>query len=141
MGFTLTIKGKDTIKFGTDVISSAHMSASTPLNSMAKSSAVAITVWVTGKLFSTEEGASSTVELFDWSLVSAQSADSYREVTVEVIHATDDNTPFRTIHLPNAFVVDYSERYNDDKGFGEFALVLRQKADKIPDVKTTEDGQ
>jgi hypothetical protein len=47
----------------------------------------------------------------------------------------------RTIHLPNAFIINYSERYNDDKGYGEFSLVLRQKADKIPDVETTEDGQ
>jgi hypothetical protein len=141
MGFTLTVKGKDTIYFGKDMISSAHADVSTPLNSMAKSSTVAVTVWVTGKLFSTDIGSSNskTSKLFDWSLVSAQDADSYREVTVEVIHA--NQTPFRTIHLPNAFVVDYSERYDDNKGFGEFSLILRQKADKIPDIKTTEDGQ
>ena len=139
MGFTLTIKGQETVYFGKDVISSAHMEVGTPLNSMAKSTAVAVTVWVTGKLYSTNAGDSKTSELFDWSLVEAQSADSYREVTVEVIHAQEE--PFRTIHLPNAFVVNYSERYNDTKGFGEFALILKQKADRIPDVKTTEDGE
>lgn len=139
MGFTLTVKGKDTIHFGKEVISSAHMDVATPHSSMAKSTAVAVTVWVTGKLFSTDIGNSKTSKLFDWSLVPAQSADAYREVTVEVIHASEE--PFRTIHLPNAFIVNYSERYNDDKGFGEFALVLKQRADKIPDVKTTEDGQ
>jgi hypothetical protein len=140
MGFTLSVKGKDTnINYGKDVISSAHMDVSTPLNSMAKSSAAAVTLWVTGKLFSADEGNSQTSKLFDWSLVSAQSADAYREVIVEVFHANEAS--FRTIHLSSAFVIDYSERYNDTQGYGEFSLVLRQKTDRISDVKTTEDGQ
>jgi len=139
MGFTLTIKGEDTINFGVNMISSAHVSVGTPIDSMAKSTNIAVTVWVTGKLFSADGGNSNTSKLFDWSLVPAQSADAYREVTVEVIHAKE--APFRTIHLPNAFVVDYSERYNDDKGYGEFVMILKQRANKIPGVKTTEDGQ
>lgn len=44
---------------------------------------------------------------------------------------------FRKIHFPNAFVIDYSERYNDNAGVGEFAMTLRQKADKLPDVKSS----
>lgn len=135
MGFTLTVKGKDTIYFGKDIISSAHVDVSTPLNSMAKSSSAAATMWVTGKLFSTDMGSSNsdTVKLFDWSLVPAQSAEAYRDVTVEIILANE--TPFRTIDFPNAFVIDYSERYNTQMGIGEFTLILRQKADQLPQVK------
>lgn len=139
MGFTLTVKGQETLCFGKEIITSAHANISTPPSSMAKSTTVAATLWITGKLFSTDGTDSKTSKLFDWSLVSAQSADSYRNVTVEVFHANEK--PFRTIHLPNAFVVDYSERYNEDRGYGEFALVLRQKSDRISEVKNTEDGQ
>lgn len=37
----------------------------------------------------------------------------------------------------HAFVVDYSERYADNAGIGEFAVILRQRADQIPLVKAT----
>ncbi|VBB07786.1 Hypothetical protein LUCI_3051 [Lucifera butyrica] len=73
-----------------------------------------------------------TLKLFKWSLVTAQNADSYRDVTVKVITADQD---FRTIHFPNAFIIDYNERYFDSSGMGEFSLVLRQKADKFTDVQ------
>jgi hypothetical protein len=33
-----------------------------------------------------------------------------------------------------AFVIDYNERFSDSTGVGEFGLILRQKADKTPDV-------
>jgi hypothetical protein len=60
-------------------------------------------------------------------------------VTVTVISETlygDGETPFREIHLPNAFVVSYDERYSNIRGVGEFSLTLRQKADKVTDVKS-----
>ena len=77
------------------------------------------------------------MKLFDWPLVPAQSADAYRDVIVKVISASQT---FREIHLPNAFIVDYSERYADNTGVGEFALILRQRADLIPLVKATSGG-
>lgn len=141
MGFRLKIKGKGTtINLGIDMITSAHVQLSTPADSKAKSTNTAATMWVTGKLLSTKEGFSNnsdTLELFEWASVSAQSADAYRNVIVEVVSASQI---FRKIHLPNAFVVDYAERYDDQAGVGEFALVLRQKADKIPDVKAENGG-
>lgn len=141
MGFTLAIKGQESLYYGIDMITSAHVDVSTPLDSMAKSTTVAATAWITGKLFSVEESSSNsnTSKLFDWSLVEAKDKDSYRDVKVEVIHANEK--PFRTIHLPNAFVVKYSERYNEEKGHGEFSMILRQKADKLSDIKTKENGQ
>jgi hypothetical protein len=142
MGFTLSVKGQDTINLGTDVIISAHVGVSTPFTSMAKSTNVSATLWVTGKLTSTNlplgmEAVvnNDTAKLLNWSLVPAQNADAYRDVTVEVITA---GQTFRMIHFPNAFVVDYNERYIDTAGVGEFTLVLRQKADKFSEVTATE---
>lgn len=134
MGFRLTVKGKETIHYKEDIISFVNVQLSTPITSRAKSTDNAVTMWVTGKLLSTDIGSnnSDTLKLFQWSLVPAQSADAYRGVTVEVITASQT---FRKISFPNAFVIDYSERYSDNTGVGEFTLILRQKADQIPLVK------
>lgn len=132
MGFKLIVEGSGTaINLGIDVIRFVHVEIGTPMDSRAKSSDTAATMWVTGNFLSGENN-SETLKLFDWSLVPAQSSDAYRKVTVEVICISEI---FRKIYLPNAFVVDYNERFNGGTGIGEFTLVLRQKADKIPDVK------
>ncbi|MBU2702276.1 carbohydrate-selective porin OprB [Sporomusaceae bacterium BoRhaA] len=135
MGFTLAVKGQDTeINLGVDVIKSANIGVNTPNNSMAKSSTVAATLFVTGKLTHNNMLPSDkeTSKLLKWSLVTAQNADAYRDVTVQVVTT---GQPFRTMHFPNAFIIDYNERYSDSKGMGEFTLVLRQKADKFSDVQ------
>ncbi|MNC71413.1 hypothetical protein D3C75_1223340 [compost metagenome] len=41
----------------------------------------------------------------------------------------------RKIHFPNAFVVDYTERYGDTEGVGEFTLYIKQKKDKTEFTK------
>ncbi|GMA98228.1 membrane-associated protease 1 [Pelosinus sp. IPA-1] len=136
MGFTLSVKGKNTeISLGDDIISSAYVDVSTPNTSMAKSTHVAATLFVTGKLtHNNMQGISDkeSTKLFKWSLVEAKDADAYRDVTVTVVSASH---VFRTIHFPNAFIIDYNERYSDNAGMGEFSMVLRQKADKFSDVK------
>lgn len=40
-------------------------------------------MWVTGKILFTDN--SDTLKLFEWAQVSAQSADAYRDVIVEVL--------------------------------------------------------
>ncbi|WP_371367100.1 hypothetical protein SRRS_11980 [Sporomusa rhizae] len=132
MGFKLIVKGQDSLSYGKEVITHVHVDVSTPSDSKAKSTDVAATMWVTGKLLSPGSGSSDTLGLFNWALVPAQSADAYRDVTVEV---ETSGAIFRKIDFPNAFVVDYNERYTDTAGVGEFALVLRQKADRVPQVK------
>ncbi|VBB08154.1 Hypothetical protein LUCI_3419 [Lucifera butyrica] len=136
MGFTLAVKGKDTeINLGEDIITSANIGVSTPNDSMAKSSSVAGTLFVTGKLTHNnmlDASDKETSKLLKWSLVTAQNADAYRDVTVQV-NTADQN--FRTIHFPNAFIIDYNERYSTSAGMGEFSLVLRQKADKFTDIQ------
>ncbi|VBB09461.1 Hypothetical protein LUCI_4751, partial [Lucifera butyrica] len=113
MGFTLAVKGKDTeINLGEDIITSANIGVSTPNDSMAKSSSVAGTLFVTGKLTHNnmlDASDKETSKLLKWSLVTAQNADAYRDVTVQV-NTADQN--FRTIHFPNAFIIDYNERYS-----------------------------
>lgn len=134
MGFTLSIKGKDTeISLGEKIVSTVHVVVATPNDSMAKSSSVAATMFVGGKLtVNPGETNTDTLNLFKWSLVSAKNADAYRDVTVEVI--TNDQI-FRTIDFPNAFVIDYNERYSDSTGMGQFSLVLRQKVDQMSKIK------
>ncbi|MBU2700411.1 hypothetical protein Ga0466249_001503 [Sporomusaceae bacterium BoRhaA] len=138
MGFRLSVKGKENIDLGSEMIQSVHVDVCTPTDSMAKSSNVNATIFISGKLISnTMIKQDETLKLFNWSLVPAQNAEAYRDVTIKVIAA--DNV-FRIVHFPNTFVIDYSERYNDHIGVGEFSLVLRQKADKIPDI-TADGGQ
>jgi len=140
MGFILAITGKDTtIDLGVDIIRLVNVQHSTPNDSRAKSTDVTATMWITGKLLSTEDGSnnSDTLKLFEWSLVSSQSADAYRSVEVQVI---SQSQVFRRISFPNAFVIDYSERYTDSAGVGEFTLILRQRTDKLTDIKA-ESGQ
>lgn len=133
MGFTLTIKGEETIHF-TKEVTAIHVDINTPLDSRAKSSNASATMWVTGKLFAAEPEANGrTLKLFDWALVPAKSEKSYRSV-VAVIKI---GGVYRKIEFPNAFVIDYNERHNDVAGAGEFRLILRQKADKLDDIKAT----
>ncbi|WP_199883976.1 hypothetical protein [Anaerosinus massiliensis] len=127
----LLVKGKDSeisIK-----ITSVNVDIATPNNSMAKSSSVASTLCITGKLTHNNMALEDkeTLKLFRWSLVTAQNADAYRDVTVKIVSA--DYT-FRTIHFPNAFVIDYSERHSTGAGMGDFSLTLRQRADKFTDI-------
>ncbi|EIW18310.1 MULTISPECIES: hypothetical protein [Pelosinus] len=133
MGFRLTVKGKDTIYLGENIIRLVNVQLSTPTDSKAKSTDVAATMWVTGKLLHTEGPSNSdTLKLFEWAQVPAQSSEAYSDVIVEVVSS---DKIFRKVYFPNAFVVDYSERYNDTAGVGEFSMTLRQKADRLLQVK------
>ncbi|VBB08880.1 Hypothetical protein LUCI_4163 [Lucifera butyrica] len=103
-------------------------------HTIAKSSKIVNSIHITGKLTSNTGDTDDveTLKLYKWSLVPASNADAYREVTVKVISA---DKIFRTIKMPNAFVVDYHEGYNSAAGMGEFSLVLRQKGDLLDKVE------
>lgn len=75
---------------------------------------------------------SGTIKLFQWAQVPAITANADRNVTVEVITA---NQCFRRINFNYAFVLDYNERYSNSAGVGEFTLIIRQKADKVHEIK------
>lgn len=128
---TLVVKGKDSeisLK-----ITSANADIGTPNNSMAKASNAAATLCITGKLTHNNMVAEDkeTLKLFKWSLVTAEKPDAYRDVTVKIVSA---DCTFRTIHFPNAFIIDYNERYSTSAGMGDFSLILRQRTDKFTDI-------
>ena len=41
----------------------------------------------------------------------------------------------RQISIPNAFVVDYVEDFTDESGAGTFSLLIKQKKDKMANLK------
>jgi len=137
MGFRLTIQGiesQGTYTFGEKIMSFVNVGIDTPRNSMGKSSDVDITLHVAGHLISPDDisSDSDTIELMRWAQVPAQSADSYRSVTVETIAA---GQTIRKMDLSHAFVIRYNETYTESKGVGSFSMVIRQRVDQISKVK------
>lgn len=137
MGIRLKIEGAETINLGEHSIMTCQFETDTPDDSNARSTDVVNTLILTGKIITAVNGeaADDTMKIAKWSCVRAENADSYRKATVEILAA---NQIVRKVHFPNAFVVDYTERYGDTEGVGEFKLVIRQKKDKFE--LTTIDG-
>lgn len=138
MGFILKVEGPETIELGLDSIMNVEYETDTPNDSNARSTDVGATLKVRGKILTATDGdnADDTMKLGLWSLVPAEKADCYRKVTLEVISA---DQVVRKIHFPNAFVVDYTEKFGDTEGVGEFFLHVKQKKDKT-DLATIEGG-
>lgn len=138
MGFILKVEGPETIELGLDSIMQVEYETDTPNDSNARSTDVGATLKVRGKILTATDGdnADDTMKLGLWSLVPAEKADCYRKVTLEVISA---DQVVRKIYFPNAFVVDYTEKFGDTEGVGEFFLYVKQKKDKT-DLATIEGG-
>lgn len=137
MSFRLKVSGGENIELGENTIINAIYRTDTPDNSNARSTEVGSELKVLGKVVNVADGdQTDTLKLAQWSLVPANKANCYRQVTLEVITA---GQVIRNITLPNAFVVDYVEDYGEGQGIGTFTLVVRQKKDKIESV-TIEGG-
>ncbi|WP_270168990.1 membrane-associated protease 1 [Paenibacillus sp. SYP-B4298] len=134
MGFVLKVEGSEAIELGMDNIKTVAYKTDTPNDSNARSTDVGTTLQITGKIITATDGdgADDTKKLALWSLVPAEKADCYRKVTVDVIAA---DQVVRQITFPNAFIVDYTERFGDTEGVGEFSLLLKQKKDKTEQIK------
>ncbi|MGL5202130.1 MAG: membrane-associated protease 1 [Cetobacterium sp.] len=135
MGFRLKIKGKnEEINLGMDNITTVKYKSDTPDDSDARATDVGVILEIEGKIITPVNGeeADDTKKFAIWSLVSAESADAYREVSLEVISG---DVVVRKIDMPNSFIVDYEEDYNDKGGVGEFKAVLKQKKEKTEDAK------
>ena len=106
MGFRLNIKGAEDIALGMDNILEATYKSDTPDDSDARATDLGVVIKVTGKIITPVNGeeADDTRKLAKWSLVSAESSDAYRDLTLDVISGS---IVVRSIHLPNAFIVDY----------------------------------
>ncbi|MHC1748122.1 MAG: membrane-associated protease 1 [Cellulosilyticaceae bacterium] len=138
MGFRLKIEGPETIELGLESVQTLKFKTDTPIDSNARSKDVGSTMVISGKILTAVDGDpfDSTRQIGLWSLVPAERADCYRKVSIEVVSA---DQIVRKIFYPNAFVVDYKEKYGDTEGIGTFELVVKQKKDKIGNV-TVEGG-
>lgn len=121
-----------------DNITTVKYISDTPDDSNARASDLGVILEVNGKIITPVNGeeADDTKKMAKWSLIPAESSDAYRELTLEVISGS---VVVRKIDLPNAFILDYTEDYNDKGGVGEFKAVFKQKKEKIETV-TIEGG-
>lgn len=133
MGFRVKVEGNDTIDLGLENILTVEFKTDTPDDSNARSTDLGVTLKVTGKILAAVDGeaADQTIKLAQWSLVPAENADCYRNITIDVISASQ---VVRQITFPNAFVVDYKEDFGDEEGVGTFYLYAKQKKDKTAKV-------
>lgn len=133
MGFTLKVDGPSSIELGTTSITGVKFRTDIPVDSNARSTDMGSTVEISGKILTAVDGDpfDGTKQLGLWALVPAEKSDCYRNVTIEVIAASQ---VVRKYSYPNAFVVDYKEDYGDVEGIGTFTLVIKQKKDKMSQV-------
>ncbi|MEJ8553247.1 membrane-associated protease 1 [Tepidibacter sp. Z1-5] len=138
MGFRVKIEGAETIDLSMESVQTVKLKTDIPTDSNARTKDVGSTMVISGKILTAVDGDpfDSTRQMGLWSLVSAEKADCYRKVTVQVISA---DQVVRKIFFPNAFVVDYKESFGDTEGVGTFELIIKQKKDKLDKV-TIEGG-
>ena len=130
MSSRLVIESPDeTIELGSDNITGVIYESDTPDDSNARATDIGSSMIIKGKIITAVDGseADDTRKIAIWSLVKAESADAYRDATLETIAA---DQVIRKINFPNAFVVDYTETFDHSQGVGQFELVLRQKKDR-----------
>jgi len=109
-----------------------------PQDSRARTKDVGVTMIVKGKIMpdtaSAGNAADSTAKLMEWSVVPAEKKEAYKSVTVKV---TSGGITTRQYELPNAFIVDYKEDFDNAEGVGEYTLIIKQMKNKLADVKVT----
>lgn len=134
MGFRMTVSGPEQISLTEKQITIAEYSIMTPHDSNARSTDLGAEIKIWGKIIPSIASAESesAIGLHKWSLVPAERADCYRNAQLDTISA---GVVVRRISLPKAFVVEYKEDFSDTTGNGTFYLHIRQKKDKIQDVK------
>lgn len=134
MGLRLKIEGSESINLMETSITKITFGADIPLDSNARSTDLGSTALIEGKILAAVGGetADDTSKIARWSLVPAENADCYRNVNITVVSASQI---VRQITIPNAFVVDYVEDFTDETGAGVFRLLIKQKKDKMVNVK------
>ena len=134
MGLRLKIEGNETINLRETSIMSVQFGADIPHDSNARSTDLGSTVEIKGKILAAVGGepADDTSKIVRWALVPAENFDCYRNVEIDVINASQ---VVRQITIPNAFVIGYKEDFTDDTGTGVFTLLLKQKKDKMANMK------
>lgn len=134
MGLRLKIEGSESITLQETSIITVKFGADIPHDSNARSTDLGSTVLIKGKILAAVDGetADDTSKIARWSLVPAENSDCYRQVQIDVVNASQ---VVRQIAIPNAFVIDYEEDFTDDTGAGVFTLLIKQKKDKMINLK------
>lgn len=134
MGLRMKIEGSESINLVETSITEIKFGADIPHDSNARSTDLGSTVLVEGKILAAVggEAADDTSKIARWSLVPAENSDCYRNVEITVVSASQI---VRQITVPNAFVVGYEEDFSDETGAGTFRLLMKQKKDKMANLK------
>ena len=137
MSFIVTIEGGGTFEIAKECVKKVKYRTDIPLDSNARTKDVGSTLEISGKILTAVDGDpfDSTRNMALWSMVPAENAICYRKVTIEIITA---GLVERKYYFPNAFVVNYKEKYGNIDGVGTFELCVKQKKDKL--VGVTIDG-
>lgn len=134
MGLRMKIEGNESVNLVETNITGIKFGADIPHDSNARSTDLGSTILVEGKILAAVggEAADDTSKIARWSLVPAENSDCYRNVEITVVSASQI---VRQITIPNAFVVGYEEDYTDETGTGIFRLLMKQKKDKMVNLK------
>ena len=134
MGVRLSIEGSESVKLKETSITGIKFGADIPCDSNARSTDLGSTVLIEGKILAAVDGetADDTSKLAKWSMIPAEKYDCYRKVQIDIVSASQI---VRQITLPNAFVVGYEEDLTDETGAGTFRLLIKQKKDKMSNLK------
>ncbi len=130
MGFRMKITGgSEDIVFDERSITKVDFNSASSADSNARATDFGMTVKVWGKMLYKlgGEGNDPTLGLAIWSQVPSEKADCYRNAEVTVVSA---GQVVRQFTLPNAFVMEYSEKVDDESGVGTFYIHMKQKKDE-----------
>ncbi len=138
MAYTVKAEGANAFELTQETVQSVKITTDIPLDSNARAKDTGATITVKGKIRTAADGdlTDSTLKAAKWSLVPAEYSEAYQKLTITTISA---GQVVRQIVYPDAFVIDYTEHYDDITGIGTFTLVYRQKKDKL-DMISIEGG-
>lgn len=127
MGIRFRVTGSEVADFDERSIVNAEFLSESPKDSNAKATDYGLGVKVWGRvLYNVGADVDDVLKLAKWSQIPSENADCYRVAEVTVVSA---GSVVRKYVIPNAFVVEYSEKADDINGTGEFYIHIRQKKD------------
>lgn len=127
MGVKFRVTGSETADFDERSIVNVEFLSESPEDSNAKATDYGIGLKVWGRvLYNIGDDKDDVLKLARWSQIPSENADCYRVAEAEVVSA---GSVIRKYVIPDAFVVEYSERADDVNGTGEFYIHIRQKKD------------
>lgn len=132
-GAKLVISGAEPFELGEKIITRVGFRVDTPSDSNARSTDVAKIITIEGRIIPELAGSAGepVAKLHQWAHVKTGST-VYRsaELTYQ-----GDSTTIRKYTLQKAFVLSYTEDFNDREGTGTFTAELCQKKDENTKVK------